>query len=160
MNKVLFVLLGTGAVAGGCFLAGCGDDTATGGAGTTSATVTGTSTSKTGTGTGTSTSTHSATATGSGTTTGSGTSSATGGGLTCDNYCSIITANCTAEQSGYADAADCNTKCTADAWDLGTAGDSTGDTLACRIYHATAAHDDAVTHCPHAGENPTAFCVP
>ena len=27
--------------------------------------------------------------------------------------------------------------------------DTAGDSLACRLYHATVAYDDPVTHCPH-----------
>ena len=45
---------------------------------------------------------------------------------------------------------------------LGASGDSSGDTLACRVFHlglATASADAATTHCPHASASGGGVCV-
>jgi hypothetical protein len=78
---------------------------------------------------------------------------------TCAAYCTAITASCTGanRQYGTSDGAQmdaCMTACGAFGWMTGTAGDTSGNTLGCRLYHATAAAgSDAnhMTHCPHAG---------
>jgi len=52
----------------------------------------------------------------------------------------------------YASLAACNAYCTTQAaWTAGTSGDMSGNTVGCRLYHATAAASDPATHCPHAG---------
>ncbi|MCA1663868.1 MAG: hypothetical protein LC659_06305 [Myxococcales bacterium] len=52
----------------------------------------------------------------------------------------------------YMDAATCNATCmTAAAWPAGTAADTGGNTIGCRLYHAGAAAAAPSTHCPHAG---------
>jgi hypothetical protein len=79
--------------------------------------------------------------------------------VTCAEYCVTIQANCTGDNEQFANPGACNAACD---WDLGDRGATTGDTVACRLYHATAAgesEDAAMTHCPHAGETPTAFCM-
>src|SRR5262245_39850472 len=63
----------------------------------------------------------------------------TGTPVDCATYCTTITANCTGTDAQYTDAADCMTQCTAAGWAAGTAADAMGNTLGCRIYHATAA---------------------
>jgi hypothetical protein len=50
------------------------------------------------------------------------------------------------------DATTCNSYCTSvAAWPVGMTGDTTGNTIGCRLYHAGAAAADPVLHCPHAG---------
>jgi len=71
-------------------------------------------------------------------------------GANCDGYCQIVLDSCTGVDQVYATLGDCTTACAGftdtekyDASDMG------GDTLACRLYHATAASTDPVTHCGH-----------
>jgi hypothetical protein len=76
------------------------------------------------------------------------------GGLSvsCTNYCNTIKTSCTGANQQYADDATCMAVC--GAFTLGSAGDSTMNTVACRQYHAGAAAGGATaagTHCPHAG---------
>jgi len=101
---------------------------------------------------------------------GDDTTSATGGDMsivhdlaggtapTCSAYCAKIAMNCTAGSGDagghaqYMDSASCNTYCTtAAAWPAGMTGDTSGNTIGCRLYHAGAAAADPTTHCPHAG---------
>jgi len=89
---------------------------------------------------------------------------ATGGGPTCAEYCDKIEMNCTAGDGGngnvqWPDKATCNSYCTTAAgWPAGVTGAQSGDTIACRLYHAGAAAADPVTHCPHAGPTGGAVC--
>ena len=84
------------------------------------------------------------------------TSSTVGGGTTtsttvqtlCDTFCSIVQANCTGGNQQYADANACQTAC-AQFPTNGNTGDTSGDTVQCRIYHAQAAAGSPVVHCPH-----------
>ena len=74
----------------------------------------------------------------------------------CMAYCTTITTNCGPTDAGtntqYADVAACNKAClTQYGWAAGKMGDTSGDTVACRAYHAEAAKGNAVVHCPHAG---------
>src|SRR5262245_35922113 len=89
-------------------------------------------------------------------TTTSTTASTVGGGSTttttvatlCDTFCSIVAANCTGVNQVYADDNACQTAC-AQFPTSGNPGDTSGDTVQCRIYHAQAAAGSPVTHCPH-----------
>jgi hypothetical protein len=81
-----------------------------------------------------------------------------GGSLTCAAYCAKIQMNCTAGSGDaggnaqYADTTTCTNYCmTVAAWPAGNIGDTSGNTIGCRLYHAGAAAADPVTHCPHAG---------
>jgi len=83
-----------------------------------------------------------------------------GGGSapTCAAYCAKIEMNCTAGSGDgggheqYADVATCTSYCmTAADWPAGMTGDTSGNTIGCRLYHAGAAAADPTTHCPHAG---------
>ena len=85
-------------------------------------------------------------------------------GSPCEGYCNLMISTCTSE---YTDYSDCTTKCEAfvgkDAIDFNTSFVS-GDSLNCRIYHATVAASDpaggtATLHCPHAGVTPTDQCL-
>jgi hypothetical protein len=72
---------------------------------------------------------------------------------TCEEYCTTIEANCAMMNSQYPVAgADCMAYCTTNShWDTGMRDATSGDTLACRLYHAGAAEMDPATHCDHAG---------
>lgn len=80
-------------------------------------------------------------------------------GTLCENYCYLASKNCTGANALYPDNAACATACMGFA-PTGTFGDTTGNTLVCRVYHVNVARDNANLHCPHAGVTPTAFCVP
>lgn len=84
----------------------------------------------------------------------------TPGGITndCAGYCTQTMANCTGANAQYDDMAECLAFCAAVAWDAGTEGDTTGNTLACRIYHGGVAADMPAVHCPHAGPTGGAVC--
>ena len=83
--------------------------------------------------------------------------------LSCTTYCTTYLGACTADPNNeYADQADCEAQCAN--FECGAEGDATGNPLGCRLYHAgVAAHasnpDNAATHCPHAGLNPTSECI-
>ncbi|MBZ0232297.1 MAG: hypothetical protein K8M05_08080 [Deltaproteobacteria bacterium] len=74
-------------------------------------------------------------------------------GTNCESFCNATLAIC-ADQNNppYASSAECTTACgsfsAAEPFD---ASDIAGDTLACRIYHMTAASTDPDTHCQHTG---------
>ena len=77
---------------------------------------------------------------------------------TCAAYCAKVQMNCTAGSGDgggheqYADVATCTSYCmTAADWPAGMTGDTSGNTIGCRLYHAGAAAADPTTHCPHAG---------
>jgi hypothetical protein len=67
----------------------------------------------------------------------------------CNAYCTNIMANCTGENAEYINAFVCMQMCAQ--FDPGVAGDETGNSLACRIWHTTAAKSDPTVHCRHAG---------
>jgi hypothetical protein len=75
---------------------------------------------------------------------------------TCAGYCAAISANCSGPTAQYSTEQDCLSVCAA--FPAGAAADMAGNTLGCRIYHAGAAADDAVTHCPHAGPGGGGAC--
>jgi hypothetical protein len=76
--------------------------------------------------------------------------------LTCANYCSTVATNCAA-QAPF-DGFDCATYCGQVSWTPGTEGATSGNTLACRLQHATLAATNAALHCPHAGPTGAAVC--
>jgi hypothetical protein len=61
------------------------------------------------------------------------------------------------ELNSYNDMADCEAQCSE--WYQGTEGQTAGDTVGCREYHAGAAIGDPMTHCPHAGPGGGGVCV-
>lgn len=81
-------------------------------------------------------------------------------GTTCEGYCALALANCTGADEIYADATACATACAAitDDVDYTTAATS-GDSLACRIYHLTVAASMPGTHCPHGAEDGGGVCM-
>ena len=80
----------------------------------------------------------------------------------CDNYCHLAQTNCSGANELFADAAACEAACGGYA-DSGEGGDTTGDTVQCRIYHLGVAGSDADTsaaiHCPHGGVDGGGVCV-
>jgi hypothetical protein len=80
-------------------------------------------------------------------------------GTNCDGFCQIVMDSCTGTEEAYATLGACTTACggftDTEKYD---AGDMSGDTLACRLYHATAASTDPVTHCGHT-EPVSATCM-
>ncbi len=82
-----------------------------------------------------------------------------GGTATCAMYCSTVMMNCTGDNAQYASAAECMSYCTAAGWPAGMDGATSGNSIACRIYHGgTPAMGEPATHCPHAGPTGGATC--
>lgn len=86
-----------------------------------------------------------------------------GNAPSCAQYCDKIEMSCTAGDGGsfaqYPDHAACLTWCSMQAgWPAGTTGATSGNTIACRLYHAGAAAADPATHCPHAGPTGGDIC--
>ena len=71
-------------------------------------------------------------------------------GSNCEGLCAIVIDSCTGTNEVYASEQECLTAC-ADFTDTEKydASDRAGNTLACRLYHATVATGDPVTHCEH-----------
>ena len=70
----------------------------------------------------------------------------------CTAYCAAIGHVCTGLELQYLDTDTCKAMCAKVT--AGTAGATSGNTLACRIYHlglAAQSASNAATHCPHAG---------
>ena len=74
----------------------------------------------------------------------------------CPAFCAGIMLTCTGPNEQWASAADCEVDC--GTWPLGTEGDTTGNSLACRGYHLSVAMTDPATHCPHAGPTGGGVC--
>lgn len=68
---------------------------------------------------------------------------------TCASYCATVMANCTGANKQYPNEAACLGSCSA--LPQGATGATSGNSLSCRAYHASAAPTDAALHCPHAG---------
>ena len=85
----------------------------------------------------------------SGTTTAETTTTTGGAELTCDAYCDLYLSAC-ADFSEYDNKESCLAQC--NQWPEGSLDASSGDSLGCRLYHATVADStDPAVHCPHAG---------
>jgi hypothetical protein len=75
----------------------------------------------------------------------------------CAGYCSAIQQNCTGDNQQYATPAQCLESC--EAFEPGRLDiDTTGNSAACRAYHAGVAAGDPVTHCVHAGPGGAGVC--
>jgi hypothetical protein len=75
----------------------------------------------------------------------------------CQQFCEAEEIVCAGDLQQYDNLAGCLSACTT--YVRGTPGDTTGNTLDCRIYHLNAAMDNATVHCPHTSETPTDFCI-
>jgi hypothetical protein len=76
---------------------------------------------------------------------------------TCGDYCTTYFANCTNKLNSYKNMDDCQMQCAT--WYQGFDGQTDGDTVGCREYHAGVAIGDPDTHCPHAGPGGGGVCV-
>ncbi len=77
-------------------------------------------------------------------------------GMPCEGFCSLVVAECPAQ---YPDAATCAATCMGfAAAPPYTAMVTGGNSLSCRIYHATAAAMDPTTHCPHTAMDGGGVC--
>ena len=81
---------------------------------------------------------------------------------TCEEYCALVNAACTAADAQYDSEEECTTYCaTVGAFPPGQNADQTGNSVACRAYHAElaqAAPGDAAEHCPRAGPTGAGIC--
>jgi hypothetical protein len=78
---------------------------------------------------------------------------------TCEAMCQKTQANCTGDLAVWESEAQCLAAC--GAFELGPAGDTGGNTVACRTYHATTAGSVVgadVDHCQHAGPTGDGHC--
>jgi hypothetical protein len=78
---------------------------------------------------------------------------------TCADYCAAIQAACATARPQYSNDDDCLASC--QAFPVGAAGDTTGDTLGCRLTYArkaAASADMAAAHCTHAGPGGDGVC--
>lgn len=81
---------------------------------------------------------------------GGGGGSDAGQPLTCDEYCKVITANCSGPNAEYLTPDICKSMCPV--FELGKGiADSLDNTLGCRLWHANAAAAAPQIHCRHAG---------
>ena len=79
-----------------------------------------------------------------------------GGSPSCDDICNLIDAACAGADAPYESHAQCLKVCTA--LPPGANDDQTGDTAACRKYHAYNAMAAAAQHCPHTGPGGDGHC--
>ena len=74
----------------------------------------------------------------------------------CEGYCDLIETHCGGPFTQYGSPDMCLGACAAFA--PGTPGETSGNTLACRTYHAGVAADADDTHCTHAGPGGDMAC--
>ena len=79
-----------------------------------------------------------------------------GSAASCSDYCRTIIAACTGANNQYLSMQTCTSSCMS--YPLGTTGDQSGNSLACRAYHAMLAQTDPTTHCVHAGPSGGGAC--
>ncbi len=73
-------------------------------------------------------------------------------GDNCDGFCGIVVASCTGADMAYPSGSECLAACQGfDDTEQFDVSDVSGDTLACRLYHASVATADPATHCEHTG---------
>jgi len=77
-------------------------------------------------------------------------------GMPCEGFCSIVVPECPTQ---WPSATTCPTMCAGlNPVPAYTANVQSGDSLSCRIYHATAASTNPTTHCPHTAVTGSATC--
>lgn len=93
-----------------------------------------------------------------GTVTGDGTTTTTGGDVDpgCAMYCAAMMSSCAGELGQYASLDSCLGVCAA--LPPGSPGETAGNSLACRAYHAGMAAVDPALHCVHAGPGGAGVC--
>ena len=78
---------------------------------------------------------------------------------TCGDYCATVMAACTGEAQQYDTREACMAACEGYGWRPGTYEDAVGNTVGCRITHASyALEGDAAMHCNHAGYTGGGIC--
>ena len=80
----------------------------------------------------------------------------TGAAVDCNAYCDLVMENCSGDFSQYGTPATCVTSCAA--FPAGSPGDMSGNSLACRYYHAGLALKLNDVHCGHAGPGGDTAC--
>jgi hypothetical protein len=74
--------------------------------------------------------------------------------MLCLTYCDGVGRFCSGDSSQYRNADECRAACNAPTWACGKSGDTTGNSLYCRLAHtALAGLGAAATECPNAGPN-------
>ena len=74
--------------------------------------------------------------------------------MLCSTYCSFIAQVCVGANAQFASPAACDSACNGEAWACGNVGDSTGNSLFCRLLHLSRAGlGSPATECPNAGPN-------
>ena len=83
-------------------------------------------------------------------------------GANCEGFCNIVQKSCTgATPSPFADTGACMTACGGFATDPAYSSSVTsGNSFACRLYHATAASAQPAPHCMHVGTMAGTPCNP
>jgi hypothetical protein len=74
----------------------------------------------------------------------------------CDEYCSVITSDCSGKDAQYIDADACHQACRH--FPVGTPGETQGNTLACRLTYAKKARSEPYTYCTWAGPGGDGEC--
>ncbi len=74
----------------------------------------------------------------------------------CDAYCALVTTACQGEHQVYESLAQCKAVCPAFA--LGSAADTTPNTVGCRTYHSNASLNSPEIHCAHASAGGDGHC--
>ena len=82
---------------------------------------------------------------------------------TCEAYCTLVGESCAGDAAQYESEEACLAYCnTAGGFPAGTSEDTDGNTIGCRMYHATVAGglegDDNALHCGHAGPSGGDVC--
>lgn len=80
----------------------------------------------------------------------------TGAAVDCSAYCDLVMENCSGDFSQYGTPGTCMTSCAA--FPPGSPGDMSGNSLACRHYHAGLAFMLNDVHCGHAGPGGDTAC--
>lgn len=79
-----------------------------------------------------------------------------GGEVSCDSYCTLAMASCTAEDAVYESFEQCQAVCAV--LPPGEASDQSQNTVGCRSYHASVAAELPGVHCDHAGPGGDGVC--
>lgn len=76
----------------------------------------------------------------------------------CTTYCDAVMKNCSGDNALFATRNECEDTCKQ--YPQGDEDDRKGDSVQCRIYHASApAKGDPATHCPHASPDGGGMCT-
>src|SRR5262249_55562095 len=77
-------------------------------------------------------------------------------GQNCPAYCAAIHLNCTGPNLQFSTNDRCLNACAT--YPVGSASDTSGDTLGCRLHEVAAAHSDPDPHCVNAGPGGNGVC--